>query len=1078
MRTKFKAFLTLAIVLLSQVIFAQERTVSGKITDQGGLPLPGVSITEKGTKNGTQSDMDGVYTIKVKENATLVFSFIGMKSQEMKASSNSINVKMEDEAKALEGVVVTAQGIKREKKSLGYATQQITGSDLNGGAANGNVTNLLSGKAAGVEIRRNNNMGGSTNVVIRGNKSLTGNNQALWVIDGVPVDNTNSNNTGQQQGGSGYDYGNTASDINQEDIESINILKGAAATALYGSRAANGVVMVTTKKGKMKADKSIGVTFSSNLTVGSIDKETFAKYQTKYGAGYGPYYSDPSGYFDYFDVNGDGSDDLVVPTYEDASYGAAFDSNLMVYQWNAFTPYSQHFGQATPWTMARNTPVDFFKKSVTSNNSITIENATEKSNILMSFSNFDQSGILPNSSLKKNQLSAKFSQKVTDKLTLNSYAAVTLQGTVGRNSTGYNDNIMTNFRQWWQTNVDIKELEQVYNASGGQNVTWNWNDVSSPSGLVPIFWDNPYFTRNKNYSSDNRNRLLGYASLNYELSSWLNFTGRVALDTYRELQEERRAVGSIASTFGLSPADESSGYQRFERNFKELNYDMMLNFNKKFGSDLSLNGVLGSNLRRQYIDNVLASTIGGLVVPGQYSLSNSRYELPFPVENKYTWAVNGIYGQASLGYKDTYFIDGSLRRDASSTLPKGNNSYYYPAISGSIAFSNLINQSWLNYGKLRANYAEVGNDAPPQSLVNTFQRNTNFHGQPVYTLPNVNKNPNLKPERTKSYEVGIEANMFNKRLGFDVSYYLTKSVDQIVSGAVSSASMVTNAVVNGGEIENKGFEVQLTGTPLKFKDFQWDVILNWSTNKSKVISLPGGLENLQLGSFQQGVTINATPGEAYGTIKGTDYVYLNGQPVINQTNGRYLVTTTSDNTIGNITPDWIGGVRNKFTYKNISLGFLIDMQKGGDIFSLDMAYGLATGLYPETAVGDIRTTGVVHAGVAPNGTPNTVPTSAPDQYGNNYGYRREPNKSFIYDASFVKLREASITYNLPKKYLPVSFIKDARFSLVGTNLWIIHKNLPYADPESGLSSGNLSRGYSVGSLPTTRDIGLNLTVKF
>lgn len=1078
MKLKFNGLLMLTLALVTQVLFAQERIISGTISDKAGLPLPGVSVLVKGTQNGTQTDFDGKFKIKASASQTLIFSFIGMKTQEKLANSTSISVTLIDEAEELESVVVTAQGIKREKKSLGYATQQISGNDLNGGTANGNVTNLLSGKAAGVEIRRNNNLGGSTNVVIRGNKSLTGNNQALWVIDGVPVDNTNSNTTGQQQGGSGYDYGNTASDINQEDIETINILKGAAATALYGSRAANGVVMVTTKKGKMKADKGIGVTFSSNLTSGTIDKQTFTKYQNKYGAGYGPYYSDPSGYFDYFDVDGDGNDDLVAPTYEDASYGAPFDPSINVYQWNAFTPYSKHYGQATPWKMADHTPIDFFKRSITTNNSITIENATEKSNILMSYANFKQTGILPNSELNKNQLSAKFSQKITDKLTLNSYAAVTLQNTVGRNSTGYSDNIMTNFRQWWQTNVDIKELEDVYNASGGQNVTWNWNDVSSADGLVPIFWDNPYFTRYKNYSSDNRNRLLGYASLNYEINDWLNFTGRVSLDTYRELQEERRAVGSIASSFGLSPVDESSGYQRFERNFKELNYDMMLNFNKKLGEDLSLNGVLGANIRRQYVDNILASTIGGLVVPELYSLSNSRFELPFPVENKYTWGVDGIYGQASLGYKDTYYIDASLRRDASSTLPKENNSYYYPAVSGSIVFSNLLNQNWLSFGKFRANYAEVGNDAQPLSLINTFQRNTNFHGQPVYTLPNVNKNPNLKPERTKSYELGLEASLFNRRLGFDVSYYLTKSIDQIVSGAVSSASNVTNAVVNGGEIENKGIEIQLTGTPIKINNFQWDIIANWSTNKSTVISLPGGLENLQLGSFQQGVTINATPGEAYGAIKGTDYVYLNGQPVINQKTGRYLATTTSNNTIGNITPDWIAGLRNKITYKNLSLSFLIDMQKGGDIFSLDMAYGLATGLYPETAVDDIRNTGIIHKGVAPDGTPNTVLTASPSQYGNNYGYRREPNKSFIYDASFIKLREASISYNLPKNLLPISFINDVRLSLVGTNLWIIHKNLPYADPESGMSSGNLSRGYSVGSLPTTRDIGLNLTVKF
>ena len=433
----------------------------------------------------------------------------------------------------------------------------------------------------------------------------------------------------------------------------------------------------------------------------------------------------------------------------------------------------------------------------------------------------------------------------------------------------------------------------------------------------------------------------------------------------------------------------------------------MLNFNKKIGQNLSLTGVLGSNIRRQNVDAVLASTIGGLVVPELYSLSNSVYELPFPVETKYSWGVNGIYAQGSLGYKDTYFMEASLRRDASSTLPKNNNDYYYPALSGSIILSNLIKSDAVNFAKIRTNYAEVGNDAPPLSLVNTFQRDLNFHGNPIYSLPNTIKNPNVK-----------------------------------------------------------------------LKDFQWNVTVNWSRNRNKVISLPAGLENLQLGSFQGGITINAAPGEPYGAIKGTDFIYLNGQPVINQSTGRYLETGTSDNIIGNINPDWIGGIRNNITYKNLALSFLIDMQKGGDIFSLDMYYGLATGLYPETADNGVRDTGIILPGVAPDGTPNNVYTTAPQYYGNNYGYRRTPDKAFVYDASYVKLREVSISYNFSKALLKKVYINNAKLSLVGTNLWIIHKNLPYADPESGLTSGNLSRGYSVGSLPTTRNIGVNLTLKF
>jgi len=1066
MKEKLKVFGVLFFVFL-QFTFAQEKKITGTVTDRAGIPLPGVSVLVKGTQSGTQTDFDGKYSVKATSGQTLIFSYVGMKTQEAATSSSVVNIKMTDNAMELgEVVVTTAMGVKRDKKSLGYATQQISGRDLDGGAGNASVANLLSGKAAGVEVSRNTNFGGSTNVVIRGNKSLTGNNQALWVVDGVPIDNTNSNTSSQAQGGGGYDYGNNISDINQEDIESINILKGAAATALYGSRAASGVVMVTTKKGK-KEDKKVGFTFSSSLTVGTVDKSTFPKYQTKYGSGYGigSSFLDP---------------DNKIPTVDtsnDASYGDAF-TGQPVYQWDAFTQYSKNFGQATPWTAAKNGPITFFKTAQTNTNSLSLEKATEKSSISLSYVNTQQTGILPNSELKKNQLSARFSQNITDKLTANAYAAVTLQNTMGRNSTGYNDNIMGNFRQWWQTNTDIKELRNVYNASGGQNITWNWADPTSTEGLVPAYWDNPYFTRYQNYSSDNRTRLFSYASLNYQITSWLSALGRVSLDTYKELQEERRAVGSLASGFGLSPVDETSGYQRFDNNFQEINYDAMLNFNKKFGDNISLTGILGANIRRDDRENVLSSTIGGLVTPGIYALSNSRYALPFANELKYTKQVNGIYAQASLGYKDTYFLDASVRRDESSTLPKGDNVYVYPAVSGSVLFSNFINKNWLNLGKFRMNYAEVGNDADALQLINTYTRSSNFNNEPMYTLPNLNKNSNLKPERTKSFEVGLETSMLNRRLGFDVTYYKTNSVDQIVSAAVSSASGFTNAVVNGGNIENNGLEIQITGTPVKTHDFSWDISVNWSNNKSKVISLPGGIGNLQLASFQGGVTTNATRNEAYGSIKGTDYVYTNGERTVDQNTGKYMITTTSDNTIGNITPDWIGGVRNKFTYKNIALGFLIDTQKGGDIFSLDMYYGLATGLYQETAAGTIRETGVLNAGVAPDGTSNTVISKNPGTYSNNYGYLAGPAKAFVYDASYVKLREVSISYNFPKKMFEGTFVNSATFSLLGSNLWIISKNLPYADPESGLSSGNKSRGYSIGSLPTTRDIGFNLTFKF
>ena len=1086
MKLKLNGFLVLLIALMTQITFAQERAVSGVVSDNAGLPLPGVSVLVKGTKTGTQTDFDGKFSIKAAPSQTLTFSYIGMNSQEVKATSTSIKVKLVSAAIELEGAVVTtALGVKREKKSLGYATQEIKGADIASGAGSGNFFNELSGKVAGVQIRRNNNFGGSTNIVSRGIKNLTGNNQMLVVIDGVPVNNSNVNSsTGSQTTGTGvtYDYGNNASDINPDDIESINVLKGAAASALYGYQAGNGVLMITTRKGKAK--KGLGVTISSEIVTGSIDKSTFVNYQNKYGAGYGPYYEDASGFFLERDINGDGVADLVVPTSEDASYGAPFDPNKMVYNWNAFTPYSDNFGKATPWVAAKNNPLTFFNTPLSISNSISLEDGDDKGSFVLNFNNSKQNGIMPNSELKKNSLSLKFNRQITDKLSLSSFASYTAQNTIGRNSTGYSDNIMTNFRQWWQTNVDIKELQQVYERSGGQNITWNWAD---PTDLQPIYWDNPYFQRFKNYQSDERNRFTGYAKLDYKIAEWLTATGRVSTDTYSELREERRTAGSTAAPFGVNRFEETSGYQRYTRDFSEQNYDLFLTFKKNISDDISFNGIAGGTANRSRTVSELASTQGGLVVPGLFSLSNSAAGLTYPLDGETNTGVNSYYGSVSLGYKDFLFLDGTLRRDAFSVLPKGDNTLMTKSLSGSYVFTKTIDKSWLSFGKFRASIAESPLGSPGQALVDTYPRTTDFGTNHLYSVASTKSNAGLRPVKSSTQELGLEMQFFNRRVGFDVAAYKTLSSGQIFPVAYSTATGYSNQYVNAGEIENKGLEVQVNLTPIKTKDFSWDIFVNWAKNQNKVVSLTEGISNLQLGSFQGGVTINAQVGEPYGTIKGTDFTYLNGQKVVS-TSGRYVINASTNNVIGNITPDWTGGVRNKFTYKDLSLGFLIDMQKGGDMFSLDQSYGLATGLSVLTAGNNelgnpVRNTianggGVILPGVQANGTPNTVRTAAPDQYGNISGYRRAPNAAFIYDASYIKLREVNITYSLPSSLVAKLKLTDMKFSIVGSNLWIIHKNLPEADPESGLSSGNLASGYSVGSLPTTRNIGCNLTFKF
>ena len=1089
MKLKFNGFLMLLVALVAQITFAQERAVSGTVSDNSGLPLPGVSVLVKGTQSGTQTDFDGKYSIRATPSQVLVFSYIGMKSQEVKASSSSMNVKLASEAIELEGAVVTtALGIRREKKSLTYASQEVKGGDITAGAGSGNFFNELSGKVAGVAIRRNNNFGGSTNIVSRGIKNLTGSNQMLVVIDGVPLNNSNVNsNTGGQTTGSGttYDYGNSAMDINPDDIESVNVLKGAAASALYGYQAGNGVVMITTKKGRAK--KGLGVTISSEVTVGSIDKSTFVKYQDKYGAGYGPYYGPTGkGPFDRADINGDGTIDNVVPTYEDGSWGAAFDPNIMVYQWSAFTPFTDQFGKATPWQAAKNTPLSFFETPLSIGNSISLEDGNDKTNFVLNYNNFRQTGLMPNSEMKKNSFSLKFSHEISDKLSLSSYVNYNAQTTVGRNSTGYSANITGLFRQWWQTNVDISELKQAYDRSGGKNISWN---MTSPikGNLIPAFWDNPYFERYQNYQNDERNRFNGYVKLDYKFTDWLTATGRVSTDTYAELREERRAFGAKAQAFGINRLSESSGYQKFNRNFSEQNYDFFLAFKKNISEDITFNGILGGTANRIRTTSILASTQGGLIVPGIYSLSNSVAANPFPVESEVNTGVNSYYASASFGYKDFIFVDGTYRRDAFSVLPAGNNSMPTSSISGSYVFTKSIDAPWLSFGKLRASYAESPLGSPSQALVDAYDKSDPFGSDQIYSVPSTKNNSALRPVKSTTQELGLEMQFFNRRLGFDVAAYKTLSVDQIFPVSYPTSTGYSSRYVNAGSVENKGIEVQFNLTPVRTNDFTWDIFVNWATNKNEVVSLNEGLPNLQLGSFQGGVTINAQVGQAYGAIKGTDFTYLNGERVISPL-GRYVINTSTNNVIGNVTPDWTGGVRNKFTYKNLSLGFLIDMQKGGDIFSLDQSYGQALGISQSTAgLNDlgkpVRNTlanggGLILKGVQANGTPNTVRTSAPEEYGNVFGYRRAPNAAFIYDASFVKLREVNITYSFPTSITSKLRLTDMKFSVVGSNLWIIHKNLPEADPESGLASGNLSSGYSAGSLPSTRNIGCNLTFKF
>jgi TonB-linked SusC/RagA family outer membrane protein len=1049
-----------------------QQSFKGTVLDNLGQPLPGANILEKGTINGTLTDFDGNFSIQVPGDATLIVSYIGFETKEVAVNNQSnIKISLEIDSQQLTEVVVTALGISREKKSLGYATQEVAGDDVNN-VPRDNVVNSLSGRVAGVQIKSNSNLGGSSNVVIRGSTSLTGNNQALFVVDGVPVNNSNYNSNAQQTGGGGFDYGNLASDIDPNNIKSINILKGAAATALYGSRATNGAVIITTKNGAGSINNPT-VTINSSATMGFIDKSTWPKFQYEYGTGYGALYGpNKDSFFNGRDVNGDGIQDLVTPSTAYGSYGGLFNPNLQVYQWDSFYPESANYLQSTPWEAPKDKLISFFETPITLSNSVSIAGGSKEANYRISYTKFDQDGMLPNSKISRDNIAITTSFDVNEKLTASASANYIKTNALGRNKTGNETganagNVMAAMRKYWAMNVGIQELKEAYFTTG-----------SSVDPFMGGTIDNPYWSVYENYQNDTRDRIFGNVALKNKFTDWLNVEGRVSLDTYSFFQEERVNEGT-AGAVGL--------YVRNNINFTEMNYDLMVNFNKYVTDKLNISGVLGTNIRRNNFSSISASTNGGLVLPSLFSLSNSKNLPNAPIEIVEKIGVDGIYGLASFGYDNTLYLDVTGRFDHSSTLPSESSTYFYPSVSTSFIFSNLIGDGKkFSFGKLRLNYAEVGSSAPANSLTDVLNKPTPFGAVPLYGVNSTKNNEALLPESTVSIEGGLELRFFENKLRLDMSVYKTNSKDQIIPVAISTATGYSSKFVNAGEIENKGIEFAISSTVLSSEDFSWDVNLNWAKNRSEVLSLFEGGNNLQLGAVS-GVTINASVGEPYGTIRGTDFVYLDGKRLINQTTGEYERTTTSDNAIGNITPDWNGGISNSIRYKKLSVSFLIDIQKGGDVHSSDIATGNRSGLY-NYSVGlndlgnPIRNSlkdggGIILDGVAPNGSVNTVRT-AMDSYRNAIGSIKSPNAAFVYDASYVKLREVTLRYALPKiGFLDKANFKSVIIGLVGSNLWIIHKNLPFADPEYGVSSGNL-QGFQNGAYPTTRQLGLNIQLQF
>lgn len=1076
MKTKLSGILTLLLAFVVQVSFAQERTITGTVTDESGA-LPGVSVLIEGTTSGTETDFDGNFSIEASSGDVLRFSFVGMTTVTRTIGAEStINVTMVSQENTLDEVVVTALGIEREKKSLGYATQEVTGDQINT-AKDPNFVNSLSGKTSGVDVKASGTMGGSTNVVIRGYSSMFNSNQALFVVDGVPISNNNNNTSDQTSGRGGYDFGNAAQDINPDDIESVNVLKGGAATALYGSRAANGVILITTKKGKDQGDRAIGVTINSSVTMNVFNPDTFNRYQKEYGAGYSDYYYNAGGPrgggFLERDLDGDGILELTTPSTEDASYGAVFDENLLIYQWDSWYPELDTYLVPSPWVAAENDPTSVFKTGVTMFNSIDLSGASEKGDFRLGYTNLNQEGIMPNSQIKRNTIAFNGSLNLTDKLTASVRANYSNTAGRGRYGTGYDGrNILQSMRQWNQANVDFMDQKDAYFATR-KNITWNANDPLD--NRTPIYTDNPFWTLYENYETDGRDRIFGDVTLNYEINDWLSVLARATIDNYNSIQEERIAIGSVDVPM----------YQRFQERFIENNYDLMLNFNKVWDK-FTLAGVVGVNINRIEYSNIRTSTNGGLAVDRLYSLSNTKFPLLAPTEYAYYRGTDGYYANASVGWNNTLFLEGAYRRDKASTLPEDNNTYDYYSGSLSFLWSSLLNSNAISLGKFRVGYAKTGNAARPLAIFDTYSFGNITGGEITASLPSTKNNADLKAETSNEIELGLEMALFRNRLGLDVSVYDKTSEDLITPVQISAATGYTGQWLNAGEIQNKGIEATVYGSPIKTDNFEWRIDVNYSKNESEVLSLPSGLNNLLLASVQGGVSINATVGEPYGMIQGTDFVRVDGQPVISQSTGRYVATSSATENLGTYQADFRGGINNRFTWKNLSFSFLIDMQEGGSVFSLDTWYAYGTGTTDNTVgLNDLGNPkrlpidqggGIILDGVAPDGSPNTV-RARYDYYGNPLGWAvAPPNALHVYDASFVKLREMTLSYKLGKDAFRGN-IQGMTFTAIGRNLHIFSKDTPYSDPEAGLSSGNI-QGYQSGAYPTTRDIGFSVKIDF
>jgi TonB-linked SusC/RagA family outer membrane protein len=1058
----YKSLIAILLLFVAiETVSAQSVTTAGVVTARSdGQPLPGVSVRVRGATTGTQTDSQGKFSLNANVNDVLQVSYIGFNTQEITITPGSTNLKVQliEAPNSLNEVVVTALNISKDKKSLGYAVQGLKSRDISE-AKESNLVNALSGKIAGVQVTGSQGDMGSSRIIIRGETSIAGNNQPLFVVDGVIVDNS------QFQGANGSrDFPNAISDLNAEDIESMTVLKGPNAAALYGSRAASGVILIKTKTGK--GTKGLGITVNSNTSFATL--KVFPDYQNEFGQG-------ANGNFSYVDGRGGGINDGV-----DESWGPALDGRLI--------PQFDSNGIAVPFVAHPNNVRDFFKTGVTLNNGISLAGSDEKFDYRISYNNLHQTGVVPNSSQGRNSFLINTTFRPTPKLTITTIAnyikddAANLPGAYGRRATS----TMLQFT-WFGRQVDINHLKN-YQDENGNNINWNNS-----------YYSNPYFIAYENTVAQHKNRIIGSVELNYKIIEGLSANFRIGTDWYNDKRKIKVSYGTNGTPFG--------SYEEDVYTVNETNTEGRLQYTKKLNDDFSLDVFGGGNIStilNEQNDQVAPK----LAVAGLYTLSNSRDPL---VSTNYYGKLRtySYFASGQLGFRNYAFLNVTGRNDWSSTLPAANLSYFYPSVNGSLILSEALGlqSDALSYLKLRGGWSKVGKATTPYQLINTYNFTAPFNANPQQNASGIFLNENLKPETTTSSEAGFEAGFLKDRIRLDVSLYNTNSINQILNVDVSPTTGYNQKLINGGKINNKGLEVQLTATPIKSNAFTWEVTTNFATNKSKVLALDdaGELQSFTLGTNRT-VQVLAAIGQPYGTLFGTAYTRDAAGQIVIGANGTPIVNSVKQN-LGKFTPDWMGSINNSFSYKGVNLSFLVDARFGGSIYSNTNRTGTYTGVLASTLPGrgtangglsyyypgnlgtanavqvgsgasapageTVYNDGMVFNGVTADGSPNSKIISAQSYY---KGYTNV-DEAFVYNASYIKLREVKIGYTLPSQWTKSVGLQAATVSLVGRNLFILHKDVPNIDPETAFNTGN-AQGLEDLTLPTVRNIGFNVNLRF